>query len=114
MLDLILDYWIFFLLGIFFLFMGYGIPKYHWNKLIAGVNGASDKNRDKMNLDYIEKTFGRFMLLLGICLVLDPIVLTVLDKQSLIYSSFPWIIVGVGVLMFLFGMVNKNKMYNDQ
>lgn len=81
--------------------------------LIAGLNTMPRKTLEKLDLRYIEKQFGRFMVILGVLLIANPIVWTLLEKEEHIGITLIISIVGTVVGMYVFGAINRDKIKKE-
>jgi hypothetical protein len=107
------DYLIFLVVGLSFIIVGIVIPAFKLYWLIAGLNGRPKSELKKYNLRYIEKYVGRFILVMGILIILNPIAWTLLSKEENIEQTFLIIILSTVSLMFAFGRINRRKIYNS-
>lgn len=101
------------LAGILFVIVGIAIPKFKMYWLIAGLNGRPKIEIEKYNLRYIEKYFGLFMLLLGMLTIINPILWTSLNKAENIGQTVMVTTLTTVTFMFVFGLVNRRKIYNS-
>ena len=101
------------IVGFSFLIIGIIVPRFKLYWLIAGLNGLPEKDLRKFNLRYIEKYFGIFMLILGVLTIINPFFWTALHRQENITLTFSITTFGVIGIMFVFGGINRKKIYNS-
>ncbi len=112
-MHILTDYLVFVIVGILFTIIGVVIPKYKLYWLIAGLNGRPKGDIKKFNLRYIEKYFGLFMFVLGTLTIANPIFWTLLNREENIGQTFIITILSTVASMFLFGGINRRKIYNS-
>jgi hypothetical protein len=105
--------WVFIIVGLIFVTIGIIVPNFRLYWLIAGLNGRAKKELENYSLRYIEKYFGIFMLVLGVLTVLNPIVWSLLNKEEYIGRTFMITTLSVVASMFLFGAINRRKIYKS-
>ena len=102
--------------GLLFVALGVivGVFKQHW--LIAGVNAASSKELEKVDIVYVRKYFGIFCGGFGALLFFSPFVFRYLDIM-MYYHSFRSASHPVFVLfLFLYGFIKRDRIHkkNDK
>ena len=97
--------------GLVFMAIGLvvGVFKQYW--LIAGVNIASKKELEKIDMKYVGKYFGIFCGVFGVILFFTPFILRCLDLIKYHHYFIMSEVLTFVVFMFVYGHLKKNRIY---
>ena len=100
--------------GSIILFFAIVVGVFKQYDLIAGVNTMSKKEKAKMDLDYMCKSFGIIFGLLGLFLLISPFIFAYFNiKHEHRNIIIPIAICSFCVFMCLFfNVIKKNRIYN--
>ena len=103
-------------MGLIFIAAGIlvGVFKQYW--LIAGVNTASKKDLEMIDLEYVGKYFGIFFGVFGIILFFMPIIFRFLNLMKFGVFFFIISVFAFVIFLFVFGHIKKDRIYkkNDK
>lgn len=109
--QVISDFKIDLITGFGFLILGIIIPAFKLYWLIAGVNTASKKELESIDLKYVGNYFGIFIGGLGLLRMLNPFIFSYFGLRSYVQYSQMITIFSVVIFMFIFGSLKKNRIY---
>ncbi|MBX7124753.1 MAG: DUF3784 domain-containing protein [Cyclobacteriaceae bacterium] len=109
--QVLVDYWVFHLIGASFILTGWIMPRRKWYWLIAGVNSMEPELLRRYDLRLIERVFGRLLVILGTLILLNPWAMTLLGRRQWTPAMFMVIVLGSVCAWFVHGALRRDRFY---